>query len=223
MSLTIPQLLIRLTLVPVLLATSIGLLRFRRLPANLRALVLLLGFVLPLNALALGLMLLRHNNLFLMPVYAVGELALLALVYHRTLPASPTRRSLPWLVASFALYVGLDSLDLASLRSFRPGQQVVQGLLVLLLVALYFRQLLNELQIKSLPQEPMFWVSAGLALYYAGYLQIALFSNYLLRYSHQLNMNVWAVHSVLFMLLYGCYALALWLPTPPPPTGARSN
>lgn len=221
MSLTIPQLLIRLTLVPMVLATVIGVLRFRGLPPNLRAVVWLLGFVLPLNTLAMVLMLHKQNNLFLMPLYAVGEFALLARVYRRTLRSEPALRWLPWLVGGFTLYVLLDSLDVAALRGFRPGQQVVQGLLVLTLVVLYFRQLLHELGVTSLRREPMFWVSVGLFIYNVGYLQIALFSNYLLRYSQQLNLQIWAVHSLLFMFLYGCYIRALLLrPAPALPPGA---
>ncbi|RTQ46795.1 hypothetical protein EJV47_20695 [Hymenobacter gummosus] len=211
MSLTIPQLLIRLTLLPMVLAAVIGVLRWRVLPPNLRALVLLMGFVLPLNVLGMALMMQHRNNLFLMPLYAAGEFALMALVYYRTLRAGRLRRALPWLAGGFALYVLIDSLDVAALRSFRPGQQLVQGLLTLLVTGGYFRQLLNELPAGRLRREPMFWVSCGLFIYQAGYLQIALFSNYLLRYSKELNMYVWAGHSVLFIFHYLCYSLALAL------------
>ena len=58
----------------------------------------------------------------------------------------------------------------------------------------------------------MFWVSTGLLIYFLGYLQIALFSNYLLQhYSVQFNRNVWAVHTLLSIVLHSCYCLALWM------------
>jgi hypothetical protein len=57
----------------------------------------------------------------------------------------------------------------------------------------------------------MFWVSTGLFIYFLGYVQIALFSNYLLRYSQQLNLTIWVIHALLYMLLYSCYSLALWM------------
>jgi hypothetical protein len=211
MPLSLPELLVRLTLVPVVVAGLIGATRFRLLPTNLRYLVVLIGFVLPLNVLGMVLLLLKQSNLFLMPLYAVGEFGLLAVVYARTLQSPTFTRLLPWLVGGFAVYVLLDSLHAPGLTQFRPGQQVMQGILVLSLVGLYFRKLLHELRIQSLQREPMFWVSAGLFIYYLGYLQIALFSNYLLQYSKQLNLSIWAVHSLLFMVLYGCYGLALWL------------
>lgn len=211
-TLSLSQILIRLSLVPMLLAGLIGVIRFRQLPLNLRYLTGLIGYTLPLNALGLVFMLQKRNNLFIMPIYTVGEFALLAMVYRYSLQSGVFNRLLPWLVGGFAAYVLADSIPAGRLTAFRPGQQVGQSLLVLLLVFLYFRKLLVELQSIRLWQDPMFWVSAGLLLYFLGYLQIALFSGYMLRYSQSFNVLVWAIHSVLFMALYGCYALALCLP-----------
>ncbi|MFD2720674.1 hypothetical protein ACFST9_18275 [Hymenobacter monticola] len=203
---------LRLSLVPIAVATVIGTLRFRQLPVNLRYLAGLLWFVMPLQILAFVLMLLQRNNLFVMPIWNIGEFSLLALVYSHTLQSKPLTRALPWVVGGFAAYALFDSLYVGALTQFRPGQQVLQNLLVLVLVGLYFRKLLQELHVQQLKREPMFWVSAGLTIYCLGYLQIALFSSYLLRYSEQLNMNVWMVHSLLFIMLYCCYSVALCLP-----------
>lgn len=211
-TLSLPQILVRLTLVPMALAGVIGVARFRHLPLNLRYLTGLILFVLPLNILGMVLMLQRHNNLFLMPIYTVGEFALLALVYRTSLQSKPFNRVVPWLVGAFAAYVLFDVLEPNRLTVFRPGQQVAQCVLVLVLALLYFRKLLLELRVTPLQQDPMFWVSAGLLLYFLGYLQIALFGNYLMRYSQEFTQLVWAIHSVLFIALFGCYSLALCLP-----------
>jgi hypothetical protein len=207
------QIMMRLTLAPVVLASIIGLLGFRYRPRNLRYLAAgIFGFILPLELLVFLLLSLQRNNLFISPIYTVGELWLLALVYQHTLCSAAFTRLVPWLVGGFACYALFDSVRTSALAQFQPGQQVLQSILVLLMVGLYFRKLLNDLVVINLWQEPMFWVSVGLCIYFLGYLQIALFSNYLLNYSRQLNMNVWAVHSLLFIVLYLCYCRALWLP-----------
>ncbi|MCB2408046.1 hypothetical protein [Hymenobacter lucidus] len=211
MPLTLQQLLMRLTLVPVIVAGIIGFMRFRHLPLNLRYLAGLVWFILPIELVGIGLMLLHRNNLFLMPIYAVGECLLLALVYRHTLHLATFTRLVPWLVGGFAAYALADSLLAPGLTQFRPGQQVIQSILVLGFVALYFRKLLNELRVEQPTREPMFWVSTGLFVYSLGYLQIALFSNYLLRYSLQLNMSIWAVHSLLYIVLHLCFGIALWV------------
>ena len=204
----------RLTLAPIFLAGLIGLVRFRQLPLNLRWLAGLIGFVLPLNVLGLALLLQHRNNLFVMPIYSIGEFWLLSIVYMHTLQSVVFTRWVPWLVSGFAAYVLWDWFQTHNLMQFRPGQQVVQAILLSLLAGLYFRKLLREMYVHRLWQEPMFWVSAGLFIYCLGYIQIALFSNYLLRYSNQLNMTIWAVHSLLAILLYACYCRALWMVRP---------
>ena len=205
------EVLLRCTVLPVAAASVLGAVRFHRLAPPLRYLVGLLWFVLPLNVASLVLMLQQRNNLFLMPVYAGGEFLGLALVYRQALQSAAFTRVLPWLAGGFAAYTLADSLFGPGITLFRPSQQVLQSILVLGLVGLYFRKLLQELRVQSLAREPMFWVSTGLFVYFVGYLQIALFSNYLLHYSNQLNLNIWAVHSLLFIVLYSCYCLALWL------------
>ncbi|MVN74862.1 hypothetical protein GO988_00830 [Hymenobacter sp. HMF4947] len=189
----------------------IGAVQYRRLPQNLRYLAWLAWFELPLELLGSALGFLHHNNLFIMPFYTVGELALLALVYRSTLQSAAFNRALPWLVGGFTAYTVLDSLLAADLTSwFRPGQQVIQSLLILGMVSLYFRKLLRELLVRHLEREPMFWVSVGLALYFVGYLQIALFSNYMLKhYSLQFNRNIWNINFGLTLVLHSCYCWAL--------------
>lgn len=64
----------------------------------------------------------------------------------------------------------------------------------------------------------------GLALYFVGYLQIALFSNYMLRhYSMEFNRNVWTVHTGFSVFLHGCYCVALVLRPPPAPVAAPTR
>lgn len=210
--LTLPALLLYLTVFASVVAGSIGLFRFQQLPQGLRYLAALAIFEVPLEILGLALALLHRNDLFLMPAYSIGELTLLALLYRHTLQMRAFSRVVPWAIALFICYSLMDSLLGPGLHWYRPGQQIIQSLLILVMVGLYFWKLLSELQVRYLTQEPMFWVSTGLLIYFLGYLQIALFSNYLLlHYSVQFNRNIWAAHTLLSIVLHACYCLALWM------------
>ena len=143
LQLSFPVLIGRLTLVPMAVAGIIGLFRFRRLSPNLRVLTGLLWFVIPMNLLGFYFKLHQQSNLFLMPAYAVVELLLLALTYRLTLQSVTFSRAMPWLVIGFTAYVLFDSLVTPTLKVFRPGQQVMQGLLVLSFVGLYLRSCLS--------------------------------------------------------------------------------
>ncbi|RZK47453.1 MAG: hypothetical protein EOO59_17840 [Hymenobacter sp.] len=210
-------------------AAVLGGWRYRRLAPPLRYLAWLAWFELPLEVLGIGLALYQQNNLFIMPLYTVGELVLLALAYGAAVRSAGLHRVLPWLVGAFIGYTIFDCLLAPDLTWFKPGQQVLQSLLVLGMVVLYFRQLLHDARVVRLGREPMFWVSGGLALYFLGYLQLALFSNYMLRhYSLQFNKNVWTVHTVLSLILHSSYCVALALRPPPaapaaPPVRASSQ
>ena len=151
-------------------------------------------------------------NLFLIPIDAAGELWLLSLVYERALQWPGYSRWRPWVAGAFVLYAILSGWLLTDPAHFQPALMVGESLLLLLLPGLYFRKLLNELHVRNLARDAMFWVSTGLLLYFLGKLLIGLFSNYLLlHYSMELNLWVWFVHAVLLFVLHSCYLRALWL------------
>lgn len=166
--------------------------------------------------LATSILLYHHQpNLFIGPIFAAGEFWLLSLVYDKALNWPAFSRLRPWLAGGFVAYCALDSLLAPEVARFKPALLVLESLLVLGLVALYFRKLLNELRVANLSREPMFWVSIGLVINHLGNLQIYLFSNFLLgHYSHQLNLDIWAIHSLLLVVLYSCYLVALWIRPP---------
>ncbi|RAK66033.1 hypothetical protein [Hymenobacter edaphi] len=197
---------------PIILAGAIGLYRWRQLPRTLRYLLALVGLTL-LTELVSRLLWLQHRpNLFLQPFYTAGEFGLLVLLYRQVLRSAAFDRATPWLLGGFGTYILVSSLLAPDLAQHSSVLRVVESVLVLGLLGLYFRKLLNELTVEHLEREPMFWVSLGLLLYFLGDVHIFLFSNFLLNYSKQFNMTVWAIHAVLYMVLYCCISLALWLP-----------
>lgn len=194
------------------IALIVGLVKYRRLPANLRYLTVLLGLEVA-TELASSLLLHYHQpNLFIIPIYVAGDIWLLSLVYDKTLSWPTFSRLRPWLVGAFVAYCVLDSLLAPEVARFKPTLLVLESFLILGLVALYFRKLLNELRVNNLGKEPMFWVSIGLIIIHLGNLQISLFSNYSLsHYSRQFNLNMWDIHTLLLVVLYSCYLVALWI------------
>lgn len=179
--------LMQLMLLPMVAGGISGLVRWRQLPRGLRYLLGLIGFALATEVAARLLWQHRQPNLFLVPLYSAGEFWLLTLVYRQALRSTTFTRTMPWLAGGFAAYCVVDSVLSPELARFKPSLQIVEQVLVLGLAVLYFRKLLNDLLVRRLTSEPMFWVSAGLVVYCLGNMQISLFSNYLLNYSKQLS------------------------------------
>ena len=189
-----------------------GLVLFRRLPASLQYLAVLVWVGLAVEVIAFLLYSNNLPNLLLIPGDAAVEVWLLSLVYERALQWPTYARWRPWVAGAFVLYAIFSGWLLTDPAHFQPALMVGESLLVLVLPGLYFRKLLNELHVRNLARDAMFWVSTGLLLYFLGKLLIGLFSNYLLaNYSEELNMWVWFVHAVLLFVLHSCYLRALWL------------
>ncbi|WP_223653407.1 hypothetical protein [Hymenobacter psoromatis] len=186
--------------------------RFRRLPANLRYLTGVVALEVISEIAGSTLKHYHRPNLFIGPIFAAGELWLLALVYDKTLRYPGFSRVRPWLAGAFVVYCALDSWLFPEAARFKPALQLLESFLILGMVGLYFRKLLNELRVTRLDREPMFWVSVGLVINHLGKSQIYLFSNFLLtHYSNQLNLDIWAIHALLLVVLYSCYLVALWI------------
>ena len=197
----------------VLLAAGlVGAVKYRALDRCLGYLLALVWFGLAIEVASTIGRIWYHSNLWAIPLDAAGEIWLLSLVYSWALNSTVFTRWRPWIAGAFVLYAILSlALNFEPAR-FKPAVQVIESLLVLGMAGLYFRKLLNELQVPSLARDPMFWVSAGLVLYSISKLLIALFSNYLLEhYSRQLSLTVWTVNGLLTIVLYLCYLRALWL------------
>lgn len=205
--------LVWLTVAVIVLASFVGAVRFRQLPPSLRYLTLFAGFEMLLELLSRALIRVFHltSNLFLIPIAAIGEVALLA--YGQVLRSAAFARAMPWVLGLFGSYALLETLAGLGAVRYTPTVQVSTDLLMLGFAGLYFRKLLDKLQVKQLWHEPFFWMSAGMTIYALGDLQIALFSNYLLHYgSVQLNLIVINVVRVLLLFTFysGC-CLALWM------------
>lgn len=192
-----------------------GIIRFRQLPLSLRYVALLAGFdmVMELTMIALIQVVHLKSNLFLVPLIAIGEVALLSLAYREILQSATFSRLMPWVVGLFSLYALVDAFVGLGVVRYAAGVQITSDLIQFGLAMLYFWKLLSELRVERLRQEPFFWVSTGLVVYVLGDLFITLVSNYLLaHYSHELQVFVIRFVRPLFLIiLYCAYSLALWM------------
>ena len=193
-------------------AAVVGIFRFRHLSGPLRCLLALVMLEVATELVVAWLHYRHQPNLFILPIFSAGEFWLLALLYDRALQSPGFSRVRPWLAGGFVAYCLFDGLLSPELARFKPALQLIESILVLGLVGLFFRKLLHELRITRLNQEPLFWISTGLIIKHLGSIQIFLFSNFLLsNYSKELNLNIWAIHDLLLIALYSCYLVALWI------------
>jgi hypothetical protein len=209
---TLLALLSKLALVLLITTSIVGLLRFRQLSTGLRYLAALTWLYLLVEGTAMLLGKLKLPNLFLIPLVVVGEFWLLTMVFKHALRWPAFNRFAPWVMGLLTAYVLLDSVFSFQAARFKPSVLVLSTLFTLTLAGLYFRKLLHELHVDTLRREPMFWVATALMVSALGELLISLFSNYILiNYSPQVSVYVWAIHTLLGLVVYSFYGWALWI------------
>ena len=223
MALSIQRFVMEFSTVPLVAACVVGVLRYRRLGGTLRYLVWLSLLALLVTVGSLVLVHYKRPNLMLAPVDTAIEFTLLALMYRRSLQPSALTRYLPWAIGAF---LGLSALSLwqaLHVVGFSPVQHTVESVALLALVGVYLRGLLQPpVSLAPLEREPMFWVSAGLLLYFSGNLLIFLTSNAVLHLSRDISHSVWAIHALLYSFLNCFYVVALSV-TPRPVPAAEGE
>ena len=201
----------------------LGVVRYGRLDSIRRYLVWLSLLALLMTAVTMWLAYHKRPNLFLAPIDTSIEFVLLVLMYQRALRPLAVARYLPAAIVVFLLGTALSYQPRPDTVEFSPVQHFVESVVVLLLVLLFFRsKLRHPMSMAPLEYEPMFWISAGLLLYFSGNIFIFLSSNAVLRLSKELSRNVWAIHALLYSFLNGFYIVALSVDPRPEPKVTQS-
>lgn len=210
MAFSIQQFIFNFSTVPLVVACGVGVVRYRRLDRTRRYLVWLSLLALVVTIASVTLAHFKRPNLVLAPIDTAIEFTLLALMYRRTLKSMAVTRYLPAAIGLFLLGTALSFRPRLDTAEFSPVQHFVESVAVLALVGLYFRsKLARPMSLAPLEREPMFWVSAGLLLYFSGSILIFLSSNALLHLSLEASRNVWAIHALLYIFLNCFYVVAL--------------
>lgn len=220
MGISVEQVIMQFSVVPLAGACAVGLVRYRRLETTRRYLVWLSWLALLVTGVAQWFSAQHRPNLFLAPLDTAIELTLLGLMYRRALRPWAGARFLPLGIGLFLLGTAASYVPRLDTVQFSPVQHFIESLAMLALALLYLGRLLRPpLPLGPLEREPMFWVSAGAVLYFAGSSLIFLTSNLTLFYSRELSLTVWAIHALLYSFLNGFYIVALCVSPPPAASG----
>ncbi|AHJ98137.1 hypothetical protein [Hymenobacter swuensis] len=206
------QILILLAILPTIGTALLAGRNWRRLPAAMRPLAMLSFFALLTEVVSRILWFLKLSNLFIWPIYICVEFALLLELYNRAGYPAFLQKKRWYLIIGL---VGLASLE-AGLRSTQPllidnAVRLVESLLLIGLVLLYYHHSLQAITEQHIWQQPLFWVSTGLLFFFVGNFLIYTFINFALFYSQQFNYQLWLVHAGLNSVLYCLYAYAIWI------------
>ncbi|RYU82181.1 hypothetical protein [Hymenobacter persicinus] len=153
-----------------------------------------------------------HNNIVYQHLIPLAETLLLGWAYWYALTGPRNRR---FLVASLTVFVLVFVGESVYWGGFWQGENpcshAVQTIVLLSFALLYFEQLLRELRTIQLEHDPMFLVSVGVMLYYAGTIVVFLLEVGM-QQQQQID-QIWTmfiIQAVLLMVFNAFLTLALW-------------
>ncbi|WBA42079.1 hypothetical protein [Hymenobacter canadensis] len=152
-----------------------------------------------------------HYNVVIWDAVDILEMWFIGVAYHRVLRFRLRRHFLPLgiLYTAFAL---LDIFVLHGLMRSITYTIVLKSTLFVVLTLLYFEQILRELRNIRLEHDPMFVISVALLLYYAGTVVAIMMRGYFIDQDAILQSQiVYAVNSVLNLVMHGLIARGFWL------------
>lgn len=194
----------------ILLPVSISLLRWREMTASFPTLLIYLWLTLLVESWGTYTLLQGTlDNGYVYNFYNIAEFILLSLLYYRYFDRWPLKRLVLVLNGLFVPYALYRFIRMSS--SYDGTVLGLENALLILLVLLFFYQLLNKLEVTHLSQFPMFWISAGILMFFAGSFFIYVFSSYLVSPDKYATLrDLWDIPRYLNIVFHLALATGIW-------------
>lgn len=152
------------------------------------------------------------NNLWLIHILNFVQIPILSTIYYRSIPSIIFRNFILILAMVYVIFSVAISIYVQPFTVYPTITNTVQSLILCVLPLLFFYYTFKNLQIEKLEKEPMFWISAGLLLYYGINLILLGFSNYFLWQSLQIHSIITTIHAGLVLMYNSILIIVLCLP-----------
>lgn len=205
-----PKLIISFATYFIAVPMLVGLFRFRHLGGAMKAMACyaFLGGVVQFSSSYLNAQ--KLNNLWLLHLYTPMEFACIVWFYSQVLHGFLKKSVFVGLSLGFAVLSALNSAFLQDIDTFNTYARSLEGILVIVLCLLWCYRTLEEMKIKRLEDDPVFWVNTGFLLYFSGNVLLFAFSNYIVGINRALNLYIWAFHALFSILVYFFITIGLW-------------
>ncbi|MEM7572101.1 MAG: hypothetical protein AAF433_04340 [Bacteroidota bacterium] len=204
-----------------LLPTLVALGRGSQLSKTQRLLGLLVGVSAAVDIYASLLANSGRPNLFLLHPFTVVEFSLFVLIYAEN-AVVPKRLRLPIIFGFIAIAI-ISSYGWEPLTVFNTTARTLEGLTLLFFAVRYYYLQVSKKRLDlpasinaSLGGQPMFWINAGVLLYFAPALAVILYGNFFLEAGSYFGVLIYSTLSMLGILKSILFAIALWIQLPTP-------
>jgi len=85
----------------------------------------------------------------------------------------------------------------------------VEAVIILALIVKWFLKMLKEKKVANPERTFEFWMCTGLLIFFTGNFLLFIFSKFLVDAGAEIFKAIWMINSILILLLYICYTIAL--------------
>ncbi|TGE16765.1 hypothetical protein [Hymenobacter elongatus] len=158
-----------------------------------------------LNALSEISRVVYHNNLIFVYLITWTETFFLSWAFYTSFHSAATKRRFIWAIIVFIGVALVQTLYFRGPYASNIYTRIAQSILLSGGAMVYFEQTLQELRNIHLNRDPMFLISAGVILYFAGTLMVYLLEDSM--YAQKQFQQVWIMYSIQFILLiiFNCF------------------
>ena len=190
--------------------------RWRSLSVRLRLMAIAMTTMLGFGLLTMAFWLTGTPNLPILHVYTVVEFILLGSFYALLATSKAQQRIVVGLMTVGLLLIVLNSVLLQPFDTFNSNARTLESLLLASFAVQRMFQVSGNHLNQTTEQKALFWINAGVLLYFSASLIVFLFSDYTSQLSIEMSRNIWSIHA-LFNLLFSCLLAVgifkLWKPT----------
>ncbi len=192
-----------------LLCCLLAISQWKYLVGNFRWLSVLVVITTIVEAVGLVLMLKRITSFPLFHAYQPIEYGLFALFFRDTLHNTLYRRFINFSIIAFSLFCLINAFFIQTWRAPNSYSFMIEAILLVVLSALYFQQLLREPVLSSMRRIPEFWVVTGVLFFFTGSFFVVGLINYFIQQNSLLAIQLYTINHVLNIIFYGLYTTGL--------------
>lgn len=157
-----------------------------------------------------------YNNMPFFHTYILVEFLLFLMVFRHMFKRS-IKDYIWWSLAIGFLILWLINIFAGQgWWGFPDYIHAVEAIVILVLIISWFRKMLREKIVLKPERTFEFWICAGLGIFFSGNLLLFIFPKFLLNAGSEVFEVIWRLNSVLIILLYVTYTIALlWVKKAP--------
>lgn len=196
----------------VLMPLVVGIVRFKELKPYLKVLLIFLAIVATVELVMFTMASSGKENTFLIPLFVFIEFPIICILYHKVYTIPVWKQIAVFIPIAFSIFLVLNVFVGGGANNLSSYIHSVEGLLVIGLTLVWFYQALNNTSINAIHREPMFWISCGFLIYFAGTFFLFITSTYLLEHAKGILVVAFLINSISNICKNLLFTIGLWMP-----------